>query len=174
MGGDMDLTRAADKQLLDALADYVNHGIPFARSPEVGPGSGLPIGQRSAAATRGEAVFTRLTCPTCHTGSRYTDSGSGNPSLTLSGTVTLHDVGTCDGTSTPFPDQTILAADGTPRPSCEFDTPSLNGVFDTAPYFHDGSATTLQDVVNRKVQALHLPQPTTAELSDLISFLRSL
>ena len=33
--------------------------------------------------------------------------------------------------------------------ACDFDTPTLRGIFATAPYFHDGSAATLRDVVDR-------------------------
>lgn len=171
-GGDVDHRRPGDRQLLDALTAYVNHAIPFARSPEVGPGAGLPVGQRSAAAERGQAIFTRLTCPTCHSGTRYTDSGTGNLELVLSGPVMLHDVGTCAGP--PHPDQPVTAVDGSRRPACQFDTPSLNGLFDTPPYLHDGSAATLEDVVSRKVKFLGVTPPTAAELTDLISFLRSL
>lgn len=173
-GGDVDRTRPADRKMLDALTAYVNHAIPFARSPEVGPGAGLPAGQRSAAAERGQAIFTRLTCPTCHSGPRYTDSGIGNPELVLSGPVMLHDVGTCVGAGAPHPDQPVTAVDGSPRPACLFDTPSLNGLFDSPPYLHDGSAATLEDVVARKVKFLGVTPPTAAELPDLISFLRSL
>ena len=57
----------------------------------------------------------------------------------------LHDVGTCV-TAGPFDDVSFPAEDGSPRAACAFDTPSLRGVDDTAPYLHDGSAATLQDV----------------------------
>ncbi len=167
-GGDIDFKRPADRALLDALTAYVDRGIPFARSPEVDAKSGT----LSDAATRGQAIFTRLTCSTCHSGVRHTDSGSGNPSLDLAGTVLLHDVGTCAGGA--HPDQLSAAADGSPRPACQFDTPSLNGLFDTPPYFHDGSAETLEAVVTHKVQYFNLPPPSESELSDLLAYLRSL
>ena len=38
---------------------------------------------------------------------------------------------------------------GHPREACLFDTPTLRGIFASAPYFHDGSAETLGDVVAR-------------------------
>jgi DNA-binding beta-propeller fold protein YncE len=167
-GGDIDANRPADRALLDALAAYVDRAVPFARSPEID----VKTGQPSAAAVRGKAVFNSLGCATCHSGARYTDSGSGNGNLDLSGPVVLHDVGTCAGA--PFPDRSVTAVNGATRPACSFDTPSLNGVFDTPPYFHDGSAKTLEDVVSRKVKFLKLTPPTPAELSDLVAFLRSL
>jgi cytochrome c peroxidase len=110
----------------------------------------------------------------CHSGERYTDSGSGNPELNLSGPVLLHDVGTCAGASADYSDRLAPAYDGTPRPLCQFDTPSLNGLFDTPPYFHDGSAATLEAVVAHKLQFFNLPPLSAAEQGDLISFLRSL
>ena len=59
----------------------------------------------------------------------------------------------------------------------EFDTPTLIELFRTAPYFHDGSATTLKEVlVDRNKGDVH---GTTSdlkpeEIADLIEFLESL
>lgn len=167
-GGDMDLTRPGDRMLLDAVTAYVDHALPFGRSPEVDPATG----QRSAAAERGQAVFTALGCAKCHSGARYTDSGAGNPGLDLGGVITLHDVGTC--VTAPYPDKATVARDGSARAACQFDTPSLNGLFDTAPYFHDGSAKTLDAVISHKVQFLGLAQPSADDRAALIAFLRSL
>lgn len=171
-GGDLDARRPQDQKLLSALTAYVNYAIPLPHSAEVDPATRLP----SAAAQRGQAVFNRAGCNKCHYGSRLTDSGAGNPSLDLSGQrgpVLLHDVGTC--VSAPFADQSVPAHDGTMRPDCAFDTPGLLGVFDSPPYFHDGSAATLGDVVDHFVRFLAIsPPPTTQERADLIAYLRSL
>ncbi|MFO0577330.1 MAG: di-heme oxidoredictase family protein [Polyangia bacterium] len=167
-GGDFDLTRPADKRLLDALSNYVDRAVPLPRSPEID----ARTGELSAAAQRGQAVWSKLQCERCHGGPRYTDSGTGNPGLDLGGSVMLHDVGTCAGA--PFPDQPALARDGAPRPACAFDTPGLRGVSDTAPYLHDGRAATLEDVIDHFVRVLQLPPPTAAERADLAAFLRSL
>ena len=75
----------------------------------------------------------------------------------------VHDVGTGDG-----PDEGFGPA---------FDTPSLRGVWDGAPYLHDGSAPTLLDVLtNRNAGDRHgrTSQLTEGEIQDLIAFLRSL
>jgi YVTN family beta-propeller protein len=172
MGGDMDSTRPADLALLNALTEYVNYAIPFPHSPELDPTTQQP----SAAAQRGSALFQQYGCPACHFGPRLTDSGSGNPTLDLSGTagpVLLHDVGTC--VTMPYPDVSVDAYNGTSRPACQFDTPGLVGVFDSAPYFHDGSAATLDDVVDHFVQFLNInPAPTSQQHSDLVAYLRSL
>ena len=41
----------------------------------------------------------------------------------------------------------LPADDMSARQSCLFDTPALRGMADSAPYFHDGSAPTLRDVL---------------------------
>lgn len=168
-GGDVDDRRPQDHALLLALTAYVDRAIPLPRSPE----RDVVTGALSAAAQRGQGVFRRLGCDACHSGPRYTDSGTGNPTLALSGPLQLHDVGTCNKGQTP--DRAAPAYDGSPREACLFDTPSLNGVLDSAPYFHDGSAATLGAVVDHFIQRFrYQPAPTTSERDDLIAFLRSL
>ncbi|MBL9004561.1 MAG: hypothetical protein JNJ46_09955 [Myxococcales bacterium] len=167
-GADIDQRRPQDRTLLEALAAYVDRGIPFAQSPERDPDTGA----LSAAAERGREVFSRLGCARCHSGPRFTDSGSGNPALDLRGPLTLHDLGTC--ATTPHADQPSQAYDGSPRQACLFDTPSLNGLFDTPPYLHDGSAATLGDVIERKVRFFKLAPPSAGEQADLVRYLRSL
>jgi cytochrome c peroxidase len=59
----------------------------------------------------------------------------------------------------------------------EFDTPTLRGLYDSAPYFHDGSAATLYEAITR-------PSPenehdvssllSEAVIQDLIAFLLAL
>jgi DNA-binding beta-propeller fold protein YncE/mono/diheme cytochrome c family protein len=171
-GGDVNASRPQDQKLLAALSSYVNYAIPLPHSTEVDPVTRQP----SAAAQRGQAVFARLGCSNCHNGPRLTDSGSGNPGLDLSGQsgpILLHDVGTCVRTA--FTDQSVPAVDGTLRPDCAFDTPGLLGVSDSPPYFHDGSAATLGEVVDYFVRFFAIsPPPTSQERADLIAYLRSL
>lgn len=110
---------------LDALAAYVSslgrQTLP--RSPFRQP-NGNPTSEGAA----GEAVFQALGCATCHSGSDFTDS-------TL-GPETLHDVGTLRTTS----------GGRLGQPLNGIDTPTLRGVWATAPYLHDGSAPTLEAV----------------------------
>lgn len=167
-GGDLDLNRPADRRLLDALSAYVDRAIPLPRSPEID----VRTGQPSAAAQRGEKVWSTLQCGSCHGGPRFTDSGANNPGLDLAAEVVLHDVGTCAGA--PFPDRAPTARNGAPRPACSFDTPGLRGAFDTAPYLHDGRAATLEDAIDHFVRFLKLPPPTPQERADLAAYLRSL
>jgi DNA-binding beta-propeller fold protein YncE len=170
-GGALDLTRASDKKLLDSLMAYVDGAIPLPRSPELDLVTHAP----SAAAERGRPIFSRLGCAQCHDGPRLTDSGRGNPALDLSGKtgpVLLHDVGTC--VASPFADRPSLAYDGSARAACAFDTPSLLGLHDSAPYLHDGRAATIGEAVDYFVNFLKVPPPTAAERDDLIAYLRSL
>lgn len=113
--------KAGRSEALDALAAYVASLSSTPRSPYR-----LEDGSMSELARRGREVFARLDCLDCHRGPAFTDSGEA-----------LHDVGT------------IRASSGTRRfePLTGIDTPTLRGVWATAPYFHDGSASTLRDVL---------------------------
>ena len=76
-------------------------------------------------ANNGENTFTNQGCAQCHSGSAFSDN-------------LIHDVGTLRSSS----GQRL----GGELPGIK--TPSLLGVFDSAPYLHDGSAKTIQDVFN--------------------------
>jgi CxxC motif-containing protein (DUF1111 family) len=161
------------KALLDALADYVNYAIPVPVPP-------TPADPQTV--TRGEQLFndtTKTACTCCHSGPNRTDSGQGNPTLDLNGPILLHDVGTCV-TSGPWPDVAHEDIDGAPRAACAFDTPALRGLWDSAPYLHDGSAATLDDVIPVMLQATapSCTTPRTALSADdraaLVEYLRSL
>ncbi len=108
----------------------------------------LPIEARPAV-VRGKTLFEgKAKCSACHQG------------LTLSDPLT-HEVGT------------KIDSDIADR----FDTPSLRGVGRTAPYLHHGQAATLEEVFSKfnarqRHGAAHLLTP--AEMTDLLTFLRSL
>lgn len=142
--------RSAD---LDALAAFVE-----SLQPKPSPFRN-PDGSLTPAAQRGQAIFERsdVGCVACHPPPRFTDS-----TLTVRPFIT-HDVGTGDS-----PDERLGPA---------FDTPSLRGLWDSAPYLHDGSAPTLRDVLTtRNLQDRHgrTSHLSEAELQDLIQFLFSL
>ncbi len=105
-------------------------------------------GGLSTEAARGEAIFFAQGCGSCHAGVAFTDGQ-------------VHNVGT------------------SVRPEEQrggfFDTPSLLGLYDSAPYLHDGSAPSLKDLLTRQP----LPHGIAAELPDgdlnaLIAFLVAL
>jgi len=153
-GGDFSADEASQLPLLQALADYVNYAIPLPIPP-------TPTSAEVAQTAAGEQVFHASHCDNCHTGEWMTDSGMGNAALDLAGPVVdqmttggvlLHDVGTC--VSTPFADNAHTTIDGQRRAACAFDTPTLRGLSDTAPYLHDGSALTIEDAVLAMLQGV--------------------
>ncbi|MBV9949083.1 MAG: c-type cytochrome, partial [Myxococcales bacterium] len=175
------------KPLLDALAAFVNLAIPSPVPPSTDAShtiSGQPLADLRA---RGAALFHSVGCDTCHSGPARTDSGQGNPALDLTGPVVsietaggvlLHDVGTCV-TSGDWPDVAHADIAGDARDGCAFDTPALRGLVDSAPYLHDGSAATLDDVLPSMLQAVApAGQPAVALSEDdrraLVEYLRSL
>ena len=100
---------------------------------------------------RGQEIFHRgdVGCAVCHPAPLYTD-------------LKMHDVGTAT------PNERIGPA---------FDTPSLRGLYDSAPYFHDGSAATLRDTVTfASPNSEHDVRGilTDEEIDDLIAFLLAL
>jgi DNA-binding beta-propeller fold protein YncE len=106
---------------LDALATYVMSLTETAKSPYRNAD-----GSFSAEARRGRQVFEKAGCPMCHAAPTFTNSETGN----------LYDV----GTTLPSSGQR-LGGDLT-----GFDTPTLKGLWQSAPYLHDGRAATLADV----------------------------
>jgi mono/diheme cytochrome c family protein len=172
-GGHFSITVPSQKALLDSLANYVNYAIPVPIPP-------TPTDAQAVAA--GEQVFndmTKTACTCCHSGPNRTDSGSGNPTLDLNGPIVLHDVGTCVTTGG-WPDVAHDDIAGNPRAACAFDTPALRGLWDSAPYLHDGSAATLDDVIPLMLGATApaCPTPRSALSADdsnaLVEYLRSL
>jgi YVTN family beta-propeller protein len=107
---------------LDALAAYVASLTTYANSPHRNSDGSL-----TADGLAGREIFRRENCAACHSGERFSDS-AGN---------TLHDIGTLK----PASGMRL----GQPLPG--IDTPTLRGVWSTAPYLHDGSAMTIADAV---------------------------
>jgi len=165
----------AQEPLLDAVAGYVNYAIPAPVPPSTDATHQIEGDALTTLRAQGEAVFQQVGCATCHLGPAKTDSGMGNPTLDLAGPVLLHDVGTCV-TSDPTPDMAHDDIAGHPRAACAFDTPALRGLADSAPYLHDGSAATLQDVLPSMLRASGIDPSTlaAAEQQALIEYLRSL
>jgi mono/diheme cytochrome c family protein len=107
----------------------------------------------AAAATRGQAVFAGAgQCAGCHVGSELTDANT-----------RLH-----QPSEIPT-DPTHAERSATKM----YRTTPLRGLWAHAPYFHDGSAATLGDVVQRYDEAFSLGL-TPAQMTDLIEYLKSL
>lgn len=134
---------------LDALAAYVTslnkvHASPYRNED----------GSMTSDGIEGKIIFQKLGCGSCHGGSDFTDRKKG----------ILHDVGT------------IQVSSGKRRGGIlpGFGTPTLKGIWETAPYLHDGSAPTLRDVlVARNVDKKHgdISYLTETELNQLIAYL---
>jgi DNA-binding beta-propeller fold protein YncE len=138
---------------LDALAIYTNSFTFNSLSPHA-----LGEGKLTEQALRGKSLFSdaKVGCATCHSGPFFSDSNLAE--------MKLHDVGTGRG-------------DSSERMGTRYDTPTLLGVYRTAPYLHDGSAATLKEVLTTANAGdshgvtSHL-EP--GQIDDLVAFLQSL
>lgn len=144
---------------LDALAAYLTHLQTYPRSPHR-----TPDGSLTPSAERGRALFLSedVGCTSCHHGPHLTDSAWIAP-----GQPRLHDVGT-------------LASSSGSRlhgPLEGIDTPTLHGLWDRAPYLHNGRASTLLEVFtqhNADDQHGRTSHLSESELADLVAWLLSL
>jgi mono/diheme cytochrome c family protein len=104
------------------------------------------------AAERGDALFEGAAqCSTCHAGESYTDA------------PTLH-----------APAEIGMETNEARRSKTKmYRTTPLRGLLSHPPYFHDGSAATLEDVVTHYDEVLELDL-TAAQQADLVEYLKSL
>lgn len=107
----------------------------------------------SAAAKRGRELFHSSTvgCATCHSGPYMTDQK-------------MHDVGTGQD------DPTELIGP-------EYDTPTVHGVYRSAPYLHHGMAETLEEVLtkfNRDDKHGRTSHLRPEQITDLVEYLKAL
>ncbi|HXB68616.1 MAG TPA: cytochrome c peroxidase [Candidatus Acidoferrales bacterium] len=119
---------------------------------------------------RGMSVFIdKAKCDACHEGANFTLNAYANLGV---------------GADAPEPDVGRYAVTKDPRDWGVFKTPTLREIEHTAPYMHDGSLQTLEDVVafydkggiknknlDEKIKPLHL---TDQNKKDLVAFLRAL
>jgi len=156
-----------------AVCAYLR-AAPFIPNPFHRTKDGSPDPQ----ARRGQIVFRKAGCSTCHPPPLYTNLKS-------------YDVGTCGERD----DKVIVedleedagevhsspAATAHAQPkrqnTTSFDTPTLLELYRTAPYLHDGRATTLEELFtkyNLRDRHGRTSGLTRQELADLIAFLLSL
>lgn len=116
----------------------------YLRTLRAPPGVQAARGEhQSAAVKRGREVFGSQGCRDCHAPPAYTSAA-------------VYDVGLHDEKGT-----------------TEFNPPSLRGVSQRGPYFHDNRAATLEQVFRKHQHGLE-GKLSPAQLADLIAFLRSL
>lgn len=123
----------------------------------------------SESAARGWEVFRKVGCASCHAPPLFTD-------------LSFHAVGI--GSTAPQPDLGRGAITKDEADNGRFKTPTMRSVSTNAPYFHDGSAATLEEAVDymlgggppgAKVDgAFKQAKLTKGERDDLLAFLRSL
>jgi len=112
------------------------------------PSPYLVNGKLSPAARNGRKVFKKAGCADCHPAPLYTN-------------MTKYNVGTGRNREV----------------NTEFDTPTLVEVWRTAPYLHDGRATTIKEVLtkfNTDDRHGETSKLSTREISDLAEFVLSL
>ncbi|MBO9703472.1 MAG: T9SS type A sorting domain-containing protein [Sporocytophaga sp.] len=141
--------KAGLSQDLDALAAYVHSLDKVNPSPYRNSDGSL-----TPDAIEGKLIFAELGCKLCHAGADFTDRKSG----------VLHDVGTINASSGQRRSEKLKG----------FGTPTLKGIWETAPYLHDGSAPTLRDVlITRNVDNKHgnLTALSEENIDQLLSYL---
>ncbi len=100
----------------------------------------------SPSARRGEVLFGRLGCGGCHVPPFFTSAATGAPIRDVFFNTGLYDI---DGEGAyPPGNEGLHALTGMPEDMGRFRTPSLRNVAVTAPYMHDGSLATLNEVVD--------------------------
>jgi mono/diheme cytochrome c family protein len=146
----VNVTNGTDDQVSAKLPDLQAYQLSLPAPPP-------PAGSFDAAAAgRGRAVFAgKGSCATCHSGPTLTDANQ-----------RLH------------PPTDSMAEPETPSYASrsatkQYRTAPLKGIWQHPPYFHDGSAATLEDVVNKYDTRLSLGL-TAAEKADLVQYLKSL
>jgi len=138
---------------LDALAAYTN-SHKYALSPFAKNGL-------SESAQRGKKLFfsSETKCATCHAGPMFTDS---QPHAVAD--FVRHDV----GTGKDDPSELIEP---------KYDTPTLLGVYRSAPYLHHGKAATLKDLLttsNPRDEHGVTSLLTESQIEDMVAFLNAL
>nr|WP_239587187.1 beta-propeller fold lactonase family protein [Bacillus ectoiniformans] len=161
---------------VEAMYDDI---FAFLKEPDSFPIPESPYkekGELTAKAVEGRELFEgKASCISCHSGSQFTDSVKavdGNGKLTTDAADYLHDIGTAnklDVSSAGDP----RAKFRNPRDGKSFDTPSLVGVWSTAPYLHDGSAKTVEEAITRH-EYEQKNQLSKVEMAKIAEYVKSI
>ncbi|MBB3906961.1 beta-propeller fold lactonase family protein [Anoxybacteroides rupiense] len=161
------------QHMYDAILAYLDdpHSFPVPKSPYRNKDGSL-----TAKAQEGEKLFNgKGNCLSCHRGEYFTDSTKAVDDqgvLTIANTAYLHDIGTAN------PQDKASNGDArahfaNPRTPKQWDTPTLRGVWATAPYLHDGSAKTIEEAIQRH-QTKEVTSLTKGEIAAIAEYVRSL
>ncbi|WLR49932.1 beta-propeller fold lactonase family protein [Bacillus tianshenii] len=178
MGGMMELDPS--KPIPKDVQKMYDDILAFLEQPDSFPPPKSPYrdenGELTDTARKGQELFEgKASCLQCHGGTNFTDSvkavdGDGN--LTTDNTDYLHDIGTTNPNDKDS-DGDARAQFKNPRQKNQFDTPTLRGVWATAPYLHDGSAETIEGAIN-KHQYEEKPDLSDGEVRALAEYVRSI
>lgn len=144
--------------LTNGTEDRVSSRLPALQAYQLSLAApAAPAGSFDAAgAARGRLVFEGVGgCATCHSGPLFTDANT-----------RLHP----PGDSMAEPESPSYASRSATK---QYRTPPLKGVWQHAPYFHDGSAASLIDVVRTYDRKRNLGL-TPQQVTDLSEYLKSL
>jgi mono/diheme cytochrome c family protein len=148
----LDITNGTDDLISEKLAALQAYQLSI-EAPPPPPGS-----FDTAAAERGQSLFEgKAGCASCHSGAKFTDANE-----------RLHDPSEVPSEEAPgVPSYASRSA------TKKYRTSPLRGVWQHPPYFHNGSAATLEEVV-RKYDAKQSLGLTDAEIADVAQYLKSL
>ncbi|GGJ76138.1 YVTN family beta-propeller protein [Anoxybacillus voinovskiensis] len=161
------------QHMYDALFAYLDapDSFPVPKSPYRNKDGSL-----TAKAEEGEALFNgKGNCLSCHGGEYFTDSVKAvdtHGKLTTANTSYLHDVGT-NNRKDKVSNGDARAHFTNPRTPKQWDTPTLRGIWATAPYLHDGSAKTIEEAIERH-KTKEIPSLTQGEIAAIAEYVRSL
>jgi YVTN family beta-propeller protein len=176
---------------LDALTFYAAKAIKTPRSPTAAEPADTPLGRQIA---RGRTLFQDANCASCHGGAGWASGRLNGVLRDNSGKVVnigsdagvavaldvLREVGTFDQNAV----NEIKDNGTTAAGALGYNPPSLLGAFALAPYLHNGSAFTLQEVMTRNDLKRHRvaglaagdvdPFDDAANVADMVAFLSSI
>ena len=145
----------------NGTTDLVSSKLPALQAYQLSIDAPLPPPGSfdAAAAARGKLLFAGTAqCITCHSGAKFTDANS-----------RLHAPITHPSEPEPNGEPSYASRSATGM----YRAAPLRGLWQHAPYFHNGSAATVEDVVRKYDKKMSLGL-TPAEVSDLGHYLKSL
>jgi len=147
------------KQELNDLEQFLLHGLEVPPNPYLAKN-----GELNAQQEWGRQIFNskEAGCGTCHRPDQNFTDGF------------LHDVGTVNQLEVARFEVERAIDPETPAPG-RLNTPTLKGLYYTAPYLHDGSAATLKDVLDRTATTMGRTDHLSFEEKEaLIAYLKTL
>jgi hypothetical protein len=149
----VNVTNGSDDQIGGKLAGLQAYQLSL-------PAPAAPAGSfDAAAAARGQVLFAGTAkCATCHTGPEFTDANT-----------RLHPPSDSMGEPEPAGVPSYASRSATKQ----YRTAPLKGVWQHPPYFHNGTAATLDAVVSKYNTRLSLGL-SAAQQADLVQYLKSL